>query len=162
MIASLRRQKNGEKFSRLFDQGDLSGYGSQSEADLALCSLIAYRAGDNPELIDAVFRSSQLYRDIWEREDYRSETIRKAVQLCGGQFHPAEGSHPPFVRFSLQEYILIPALLAKEFREMLMEYLHISDYSQKAKHYKKGTCYIHYTLTDETIGDEMGLPYWEI
>jgi len=119
VIASLRRQKNGEKFIRLFDQGDLSGYGSQSEADLALCSLIAYRAGDNPELIDAVFRSSQLYRDKWEREDYRTETIRKAVQLCGGQFHPAEGFHPPFVRFSLQrkEYILSPALLAKYIRE---------------------------------------------
>ena len=36
IISSLRNQKNGAKFSRLYDSGDFSDYGSQSEADLAL------------------------------------------------------------------------------------------------------------------------------
>jgi P4 family phage/plasmid primase-like protien len=81
IIASLRRQKNGEKFIRLFDDGDLTGYGSQSEADLALCSILAFRAGPDPELIDRLFRLSALYRKKWERGDYRTTTIQKAIEI---------------------------------------------------------------------------------
>lgn len=85
IIRKLRRQKNGEKFSRLFDVGDFSDYGSHSEADLALCCMIAYRTGDNPSAIDSIFRQSALYRPKWEREDYREETIRKSTESLGSQ-----------------------------------------------------------------------------
>ena len=80
IITSLRRQKNSEKFCKLFDGGDFSDYSSHSEADLALCTMIAYRAGDRPELIDAAFRQSALYREKWERDDYRMATIEKALE----------------------------------------------------------------------------------
>lgn len=73
------RAKNAEKFNRLYS-GDTSGYDSQSEADLALCSLIAYYTQDK-EQIDHIFKTSGLYRhDKWEREDYRDRTIDKALQ----------------------------------------------------------------------------------
>jgi primase-polymerase (primpol)-like protein len=36
-LAAARNAKNGEKFIALYDNGDISGYGSDSEADLALC-----------------------------------------------------------------------------------------------------------------------------
>lgn len=36
IVASLTKQKNGEKFRRLYNDGDYSEYGSQSEADCAL------------------------------------------------------------------------------------------------------------------------------
>ena len=87
IISSLRNQKNGAKFSRLYDSGDYSDYGSQSEADLALCTMIAYRTGPDPAAIDNIFRGSALYRKKWERADYRTETIRKAIKLCP----PCEG-----------------------------------------------------------------------
>ena len=48
IVASLCRQKNGEKFSRLYDRRDFSGYDSQSEADCTLCALIAFRTGADP------------------------------------------------------------------------------------------------------------------
>lgn len=119
VVASLRSQKNGEKFTQLYDRGDISGYGSQSEADLALCSLIAYRAGNNPELIDSIFRTSQLYRDKWEREDYRTETVRKAILLCAGKFHPSAMDCPHFVKLKgkNREPTLVPSLLAQYIRE---------------------------------------------
>ena len=48
VIASLRTQKNGEKFAKLFDEGDISEYDEDdSRADAALCSLIAFRTGDD-------------------------------------------------------------------------------------------------------------------
>jgi len=51
IICNLRKQKNGDKFRRLFDEGDISDYGTHSEADAALCSLIAFRTGDDVALI---------------------------------------------------------------------------------------------------------------
>lgn len=85
VVDLLRHQSNAEKFSRLFDDGDTSAYGSASEADLALCSLIAFRTHD-PELIDEVFRASALYRAKWERDDYRHSTIAMALKRAPLEF----------------------------------------------------------------------------
>lgn len=72
--------KNGEKFRRLWS-GDTSGYGSASEADAALCSLLAYWTGPEPEKIDGLFRQSGLCREKWtKREDYRRRTIERALR----------------------------------------------------------------------------------
>lgn len=58
IIKNLRKQKNGSKFKKLFDDGDISDYGGDdSAADCALCSLIAFRTGDDPELIDAILEN---------------------------------------------------------------------------------------------------------
>jgi hypothetical protein len=71
---------NGEKFRRLWS-GDTSGYGSASEADAALCSLLAFWTGPEPERIDSLFRRSGLCREKWaEREDYRQRTIERALR----------------------------------------------------------------------------------
>jgi putative DNA primase/helicase len=69
---------NGAAFERLWG-GDTSGYGSHSEADLALCAHLAYWTGGDPDRIDQLFRSSGLMRDKWERQGYRARTIGKAV-----------------------------------------------------------------------------------
>ena len=62
IVCNLRKQKNGEKFSRLYDEGDWSAYNSQSEADAALCAMIAFRTGPDPTAIDELFRGSALMR----------------------------------------------------------------------------------------------------
>lgn len=87
VIQGIKSQKNREKFIALFEKGDTSKYNSNSEADLALCNMIAFRAGPNPELIDEVFRQSQLYREKWKRDDYREETIEKAIEGCNGKYY---------------------------------------------------------------------------
>ena len=58
-------QKPVDKFSALYDRGDISGYHSHSEADAALCTMLANRVGDNAAEIDRLFRASALYRDKW-------------------------------------------------------------------------------------------------
>lgn len=72
------RQGNSNKFPALFS-GDWSGYGSQSEADLALCKILAFWTNNDPEAIDRIFRRSGLYRAKWERRDYSRRTIGKAI-----------------------------------------------------------------------------------
>jgi hypothetical protein len=67
-------------------KGDLSKYGDDhSRADLALCGTIARHCGFDPERIDRIFRKSPLYRDKWERDDYRETTIAKAVDELDGK-----------------------------------------------------------------------------
>jgi len=71
---------NGEKFRRLW-AGDSSGYTSASEADAALCSLLAFWTGPDPQRIDGLFRRSALCREKWtKREDYRRKTIECALE----------------------------------------------------------------------------------
>ena len=71
--------ENGEKFQRLW-AGDTSGYSSGSEADQALCSLLAFWTGPDSDRISALFRQSGLYREKWERKDYRDRTVSKALE----------------------------------------------------------------------------------
>ena len=69
---------DGERFARLWT-GDTLGYGSHSEADLALCGRLAFWTGGNAARIDSLFQRSGLYRKKWDREDYRNRTITAAL-----------------------------------------------------------------------------------
>ena len=148
IVANLKKQKNGDKFSRLYTKGDYSDYGSQSEADCALCAMIAFRAGNDPVMIDKVFRSSALYRDKWERDDYREATIEKGIEACQGSFHRTKMSHPEFIRFnerSGEPYIVVP-LLAKHVRENL-KYILVRDNGKQGllKYVYEDGCYRLYS-----------------
>ena len=77
-----KASEHGGVFSRLFS-GDWKGYGSQSEADSALCVLLAFWTDADSVAIDRIFRSSGLYRAKWEREDYRVSTIQNACAHVG-------------------------------------------------------------------------------
>lgn len=59
--------------------GNSIEYPSQSEADLSLATLLAMKHNGDADLIDSDFRESSLYRQKWEREDYRGGTIQKAI-----------------------------------------------------------------------------------
>ncbi|MDY0167630.1 MAG: AAA family ATPase [Thermoguttaceae bacterium] len=72
--------RNAPKFMGLWSGNyQRQGHPSQSEADLALASLIGYYTGPDPDRIDSYFRRSGLYRDKWERVDYREGVLEKAI-----------------------------------------------------------------------------------
>jgi len=93
--------KNGNKFRQLMN-GDISGYNSQSEADLALCNIIAFYNQD-AATVDTVYRQSKLMREKWDEmrgEDgtYGQITINRAIQDATAQYSPGrqiEGGHIP-------------------------------------------------------------------
>lgn len=148
IVANLLKQKNGEKFRKLYCDGDFSNYGSQSEADCALCAMIAFRTGADPEMIDRVFRSSALYREKWEREDYRTATIEKGIEVCDGIFHKSKMEHPYFIRFNKatgEPYIVTP-LLARYVREHL-NYILVRDNGKQGllKYVYENGCYRLYS-----------------
>ena len=83
-----RKAKNGDKFSALYDNGDTSLYNNdESSADMALCSMLAFYLQGNSVAIDEAFRASALYRKKWERDDYRQNTIQKAIDACNGTYY---------------------------------------------------------------------------
>lgn len=83
--------KNGGKFVALYG-GDTTGYTSSSEADMALCSILAFRTGCDASKMDVIFRSSGLMREKWDRPQsgstYGALTIQKAIAGCSQVYSP--------------------------------------------------------------------------
>ncbi len=77
--------RNGLKFARLW-RGDTTEYASPSEADMALCHLLAFWVGRDPARIDRLFRQSGLMRPKWDvrhfadGQTYGAVTIDKALK----------------------------------------------------------------------------------
>lgn len=86
LIAKAHQAANGGKLAQLW-RGDWqgAGYPSHSEADLALCGLLAFWTRGDADTIDRLFRQSGLFRHKWDERHfangrtYGQETIRKAV-----------------------------------------------------------------------------------
>lgn len=92
IISKALRARNGATFAALW-QGDFSAYTSQSEADLALCNLLAYWTNGDAAKIDSLYRQSGLYEIMktekggvkkWDikrgASTYGQLTINKALQ----------------------------------------------------------------------------------
>ncbi|MBI5603124.1 MAG: hypothetical protein HY879_07195 [Deltaproteobacteria bacterium] len=82
ILSKGRQARNGSKFKELY-AGNISGYPSQSEADLAFVNLVAFYSQDHNTL-DRLFRSSGLMRDKWDRsagqgKTYGQVTVEKAL-----------------------------------------------------------------------------------
>lgn len=92
IIDKLLNERNGK--AKALYLGDLSGHNNDhSAADQALCNKIAFYTKDF-EQIDRIFRSSRLYRDKWDRPDYKAMTINKAIESVG-TYNPEYGSSSP-------------------------------------------------------------------
>jgi hypothetical protein len=68
------------RFAKLW-AGDMSDYAdNHSVADMALVGILARRFNNNPFLIDQEFCKSGLYREKWDRPDYKWSTIWRVVK----------------------------------------------------------------------------------
>ena len=82
-------RRAGDKFTALF-RGDWQGQGfpSQSEADMALCTSLAFWTGKDYRQINNIFRRSGLFRDKWDKVHYAGgvtygeRTVAEAISKC--------------------------------------------------------------------------------
>jgi len=89
IIAIASRSKNGDAFTALWN-GDLAAYdGDHSRADLTLCQYLAFYTHNDPARLDRLFRRSKLFRDKWERGDYRNRTLMQAISSCRKFWDPS-------------------------------------------------------------------------
>lgn len=82
LVDAILKSRQGDKFRRLYD-GDTCEYSSHSNADFALCSILAWWTQDISQ-IDRLFRNSGLFRDKWDRHlggsTYGNITIENALR----------------------------------------------------------------------------------
>lgn len=97
LLQRARSAKNGAKFSALYDDGDTSEYRSGSEADMALCSFLAFWCRKEPAAMDRLFRGSHLMREKWDEqhgdETYGAMTIRRACETTNSMASPGADGH---------------------------------------------------------------------
>jgi putative DNA primase/helicase len=91
VICKAAASKNGEKFSRLWN-GDITGYKSQSEADAALVSILAFWCSGDKAQMDRLFRQSCLMREKWDSlrgaDTYGNTVINKMVVRMTDYYKP--------------------------------------------------------------------------
>jgi len=92
----IRGSKQGPRFAELFDRG--APEGQESEADLALCNILAFWIGPDEARIDAWFRRSALLRDKWDsprgETTYGGFTIARALEGRTAYYGQKNGSTP--------------------------------------------------------------------
>jgi primase-polymerase (primpol)-like protein len=97
LLSKARNAKNGQKFDRLW-RGNTTGYDSQSEADMALCALLAFWAGSDMQRMDHLFRDSGLMRDKWDEvhfadgSTYGEKTVERAATAVTDHYKPDNAS----------------------------------------------------------------------
>ena len=93
LLEKARNASNGSKFERLWN-GNTVGYESQSEADMALCCLLAFWTGGDHTRVDRLFRQSGLLREKWDDvhygdgSTYGEKTIDRAIANTSEFYDP--------------------------------------------------------------------------
>lgn len=85
------KSKNGAAFQSLFE-GNWDGiYETQSQADMALCNMLAFWTDRDAAAVDRLFRRSGLMRDKWGEprglSTYGQITVTTAVDECAKGYH---------------------------------------------------------------------------
>ena len=91
ILSKMFASKNGGKIKLLYG-GDITGYPSTSEADLALCKHLAYWTGYDSEQMDRIWLNAPLgnRQKTQERADYREMTINKAIESSLESYSPTD------------------------------------------------------------------------
>ncbi|OAQ51369.1 hypothetical protein HTG_17685 [Natrinema mahii] len=93
LLEKARNASNGSKFERLW-KGNIAGYDSQSEADMALCCLLAFWTGGDHTRMDQLFRQSGLLREKWDDvhyadgSTYGEKAIERAIANTSDFYDP--------------------------------------------------------------------------
>ncbi len=148
------RATNRQETARLY-AGDTSGCGGDhSAADLALLSRLAFYSQD-PNQLDRLFRRSGLYREKWERQDYRNRTIQRALHQretynpARTREAPAESpSKPPEVTYVTADTSTDARIAALEAR--------VADLERKLAEERAARSELVYALRNKAVKTERG------
>lgn len=101
LIRKAKASKKGDVFAHLW-AGSWEGYPSQSDADLALCNILAFWTGKDAARMDSLFRQSGLYREKWNKKHYADgrtygqATIEKAIAGTSDTYSPRPSAAEDF------------------------------------------------------------------
>ena len=94
IIKLIESSKQAGAFNKLFSGNYESLYNSASEADMALCSMLAFWCKRDEQMVDSLFRKSNLMREKWDRKQsgstYGAITVSKACKTCENVYEPKQ------------------------------------------------------------------------
>lgn len=137
VINLIRSSKQSDKFNKLYS-GNIDNYGSQSEADLSLCCILAFYTQDK-EQIDSIFRQSDLYRDKWNRQDYRETTIGKALASLSQTYQSRSNARASKKTSSANTDPPKQQVSISDVKNLLKEYANL-DLDENATDSQRGQC----------------------
>ena len=128
IISKILKSNQRFKFNELYN-GHIDDYPSPSEADLALCCILAFWCQKDTSQIDRLFRSSKLFREKWDEkhgdQTYGELTIAKAVASCSevytGQpsFEQISEEWPQVISFDSYE---LPSASSEDFKGSIFDF----------------------------------------
>ncbi|SEO20113.1 hypothetical protein SAMN04487948_10151 [Halogranum amylolyticum] len=119
LLERAKTAANGAKFTRLWG-GDTSQYDSHSEADMALCCLLAFWSGGDTHRMNRLFSRSGLYRDKWDEQHfvdgstYGERTIQRACDRTTEHYTPSPSSSAASATVSSTQSASTPRALSTE------------------------------------------------
>jgi hypothetical protein len=89
LLDRARNARTGAKFTKLFDDGDISGHESASNADFALLNMLVFWTAGDPERMARLFEMSALYRSKADgkHDGYVGLSVRNALASYKGAFY---------------------------------------------------------------------------
>lgn len=112
LVNKARDCRSGSLFQLLYSGAWQGAYSSQSEADLALCSILAFWCQKDEAQMDRIFRSSGLMRPKWDRRQsgttYGKLTVSKAAASCANVYEPTRNDSDIVVN-PMKKQAYIPA-----------------------------------------------------
>ena len=100
LLNRIRRSESGARFDQLYGGSWEGRYDSQSEADLALCNILAFWTRKDAVAMDRIFRTSGLMRKKWDRSvgggrKYGQATIQLAINSTRQTYGQGHGKVRP-------------------------------------------------------------------
>lgn len=118
--------KNGDLFTDLMNGNWKHRYQSQSEADIALCNLLAFWTGKDADKMNRIFCRSGLYRGKWDEArpggSYGSITIQNSIANCDKVYTPKTEKSKRKKKEHTPEVENIPADDDESFDHLVKEY----------------------------------------
>ena len=103
VLAKAYASGNGALFKDLYEgnwQEHTDKYPSQSEADMAFASMLAFWCGYDFEQMNRIFEASGLYREKWDRAQsgstYGAITLENAIKRCTKTYCPTASAAEDF------------------------------------------------------------------
>lgn len=100
LLSMAMNSKSGMLFSELYSGRWEGKYASQSDADMAFCSMLAFWFGRDIDRMDSVYRRSGLMRGKWDSKrsgsTYGRLTLQKAIDTCKEVYSPENRADSDF------------------------------------------------------------------
>lgn len=88
-----KNAKTGAAFVLLYEHGIWNGYRSRSEADYALCGMLAFWTNKDEEQVKRMFLTSALAKNLNRKPDpdaYLDATVKTAIARCWNTYKPVK------------------------------------------------------------------------